>query len=249
MNKNHYTCRTCKEEKPVELFSPSNRTKCKDCCAAYMRQRRADPEFNARRKEFEKIRRQDPAQKQKTKEYNAKYRAANRDEINRKNNEAQAKNPELRKARKRSWYERNQERERQKAKEWREANPEKVVARYKSDHGKAVAKAYRERRVKEDPLYKMKLNLRSRIQLAFKNGSKSKRTQELIGCSWEFLKEYLEEKFLEGMTWENYGFYGWHVDHIKALSTATCKEELEALCHYSNLQPLWAKDNWSKGRW
>lgn len=47
------------------------------------------------------------------------------------------------------------------------------------------------------------------------------------------------------MTWENRG--EWHIDHIIPLASASTEEELLALCHYTNLQPLWAFDNLSKG--
>jgi hypothetical protein len=57
----------------------------------------------------------------------------------------------------------------------------------------------------------------------------------------------MEKQFKNEMTWENYGFYGWHIDHIIPLSSAKNEEELYKLCHYTNLQPLWAKENLSKG--
>lgn len=67
----------------------------------------------------------------------------------------------------------------------------------------------------------------------------------MLGCSWEQLRDYIENQFVDGMTWENRNL--WHIDHIVPLSSAKTIEELEKLCHYTNLQPLWALDNMSKG--
>jgi predicted nucleic acid-binding Zn ribbon protein len=63
------------------------------------------------------------------------------------------------------------------------------------------------------------------------------------------LLSYFESKFKEGMTWENYGWYGWHIDHIRPCSSfdLTNSEELKKCFHYTNLQPLWGMDNMSKG--
>ena len=69
----------------------------------------------------------------------------------------------------------------------------------------------------------------------------------MLGCTPLQLKEHLESKFTGNMTWENYGFYGWHIDHIIPLSSAKDEDGLKKLCHYTNLQPLWCKDNLSKG--
>jgi hypothetical protein len=55
---------------------------------------------------------------------------------------------------------------------------------------------------------------------------------------------HIESKFKPGMTWENYG--KWHVDHIIPLSSANTTGELEKLCHFNNLQPLWARENMRK---
>lgn len=69
-----------------------------------------------------------------------------------------------------------------------------------------------------------------------------------LGCSIEFLKQYLESKFKSKMSWKNYG-KKWHVDHIKplALFDLTKRRQFLKACHYTNLQPMWAKDNISKG--
>jgi hypothetical protein len=90
-------------------------------------------------------------------------------------------------------------------------------------------------------------NLRRLTHKAFKGFSKNGSSEELLGCSWETAKAHLESGFTDGMTWENYGKYGWHIDHIVPLCSANNGEEARALCHYTNLQPLWAKDNLIKG--
>jgi hypothetical protein len=61
-------------------------------------------------------------------------------------------------------------------------------------------------------------------------------------CSLEELKSHLEKQFKQGMTWSNHSLKGWHVDHIIPLSSAKSIKELEKLSHYTNLQPLWAKE-------
>ena len=70
----------------------------------------------------------------------------------------------------------------------------------------------------------------------------------LDGQFWKELKEHLEKQFKEGMSWENYGFYGWHIDHILPLSSfdLTKAEEQKKAFHYTNLQPLSAKENLQK---
>jgi len=98
----------------------------------------------------------------------------------------------------------------------------------------------------KNPIGKLSNGLRSRMYMAFKAKSwrKGGSTEALLGCSWEVAHKHLERQFTEGMTWGNHG--EWHIDHIIPLSIATNKEELERLCHYTNLQPLWAFDNISK---
>ncbi len=90
-------------------------------------------------------------------------------------------------------------------------------------------------------------NLRSRLRKAIKNNQKTGSAVKDLGCSIEELKKHLESKFTEGMSWDNYG--EWHIDHIKPLSSFNLenREELLKACNYNNLQPLWAKDNLSKG--
>lgn len=118
----------------------------------------------------------------------------------------------------------------------------------KSEQGRKVRKAQQKRRLTRDPLHKAVRNLRKRLwyykqQLGTMSMSKS------IGCSWVEFKSYIESKFYpspetgEVMSWENYGRGGWEMDHIIPLCVARSVGDLEKLSHYTNLQPLWAKDN------
>lgn len=101
------------------------------------------------------------------------------------------------------------------------------------------------KRRQKDNLYRLLHNIRSRISTAIRNTklSKNKKTLKLLGCSVEFLKEYIENRFQPGMTWNNNNIHGWHIDHIIPLSSAKTEQDIYSLCHYTNLQPLWAVDN------
>lgn len=96
--------------------------------------------------------------------------------------------------------------------------------------------------------YRIMERLRGRIKNLL-GRNRPEAASKSIGCSASTLREYLESKFKPGMSWENYGFYGWHIDHIKPLSSFNLLDPLEyrKACHYTNLQPLWALDNLKKG--
>lgn len=98
---------------------------------------------------------------------------------------------------------------------------------------------------------RIKLRLASRIRVALKstNNKKTCNTMDYIGCSISDLKSYISNKFTEGMTWENYGSKGWHIDHILPCASfdLTDPEQQKKCFHFTNLQPLWAKENLSKG--
>jgi len=106
---------------------------------------------------------------------------------------------------------------------------------------------YWQNKYHNDINFKLAALLRSRLRNAIKNQQKSGSAVDDLGCSIEELVVYLENLFTEGMTWDNHG--EWHIDHIKPLAkfNLTNRRELLKACNYSNLQPLWAKDNLSKG--
>ena len=99
---------------------------------------------------------------------------------------------------------------------------------------------------KKNPLENFKQRMRSNLRGAFKRRGYKKNTKsyELLGEEWSVVKDYFELLFHEGMTWDNMG--KWHIDHIIPLSGTETEEEVIKLCHYTNLQPLWAEDNWEK---
>lgn len=106
---------------------------------------------------------------------------------------------------------------------------------------------YYKNRKKEDILYRLSTTIRSMISSYIKSCGikKSKKSEEIIGCKFTDFKIHLESKFVDGMTWENYGL--WHIDHIIPISYAKSEKDIYRLNHYSNFQPLWAKENLSKG--
>lgn len=102
---------------------------------------------------------------------------------------------------------------------------------------------------KKNPVFQITLNCRGRMYKVLRGNFKAGKSFDLIGCSSVFLREYLESKFLFGMTWENYGINGWNIDHIKPLASFDMSdpEQQKASFHYTNLQPLWWIDNLRKG--
>ena len=89
-------------------------------------------------------------------------------------------------------------------------------------------------------------SLYARLRNFLKGKDNSIFTRKIIGCSPKELKKHLENNWAVGMNWNNYGFYGWHIDHIIPVSSANNKKELYVLFHHTNLQPLWARENLKK---
>jgi hypothetical protein len=131
---------------------------------------------------------------------------------------------------------------------YRKNNKEKLQV-YMAEYHKDYDIVYQNRRFSTDIKYKLAKTLRSRVNKAIVLSSKSGSAVRDLGCSIEFLKCYLESKFKTGMTWDNWSQQGWHIDHIMPLSKfdLTNPEQFLQACHYTNLQPLWAKENLSKG--
>jgi hypothetical protein len=101
---------------------------------------------------------------------------------------------------------------------------------------------------KTDVQYKLRCNLRGRLNRAMHGKMKVASAIRDLGCTVDFLKEWLESKFSPGMTWDNYGPF-WHIDHVRPLTAFDLgdPEQAKQACHYTNLQPLPASENIRKG--
>lgn len=151
----------------------------------------------------------------------------------------------------------NRESEIERTKTYQRNNREKVLKQKlihskkyfinNRDKIKEYQKKYMAIRRKNDYLFKLTDRVRSRIYGFLKKNqiSKTNHTFDLVGCSPTELKIFLERKFTEGMSWDNQG--KWHIDHKIPLSSAKTEEELYKLCHFTNLQPMWATENIKKG--
>jgi hypothetical protein len=147
-------------------------------------------------------------------------------------------------------YYKNREHNLLKQKEWHYSNREKrtkQLREYSYSH-RDNRNTYLAKKMKQDGQFKIRKNIRDRMRSAMQGKSKSKNTMELLGCTIEELKSHLEKQFTHGMNWDNYGKKGWHIDHILPCASfdLTDPEQQRKCFHYTNLQPLWATDNYKK---
>lgn len=141
---------------------------------------------------------------------------------------------------KRVYYSHNKERFQKYNKKYYEIHKDEIIDRQVKRNKK---------RKKTDVHFKLKCSLRRRLGNALRGDCKAGSFIQDLGCSIEEFKIYLESKFQKGMSWSNYGFYGWHIDHIIPLDhfDLTNKKEFKKAAHFTNTQPMWWRENISKG--
>ena len=159
-------------------------------------------------------------------------------------------NPEKAKAAAEKYRKNNPEKITERIKKWQRNNPDKCresYAKWRKHNLRHRAKYARKCRGNNLTL-KISNNIRSAITRALDDNVKACHMEELLGCSIESLRKHLERLFQPDMTWDNYGRYGWHIDHIIPLSyfDFTDLEQQRRAWHYTNLQPLWAAENLKK---
>jgi len=159
--------------------------------------------------------------KDRLKEMNRRYREENKQSISfQRSQYRKANSDKLKAGRKRCW--------------------EKNGKKYSASHYQ-----YKKQRLKTDIQFKLRETIRARIFAAVKNGAKSGSAIKLLGCSIEEFKSYIEQQFKPGMNWSNWCLDGWHIDHIKPIKNfdLTDPKQMAEVCHYTNMRPLWAKEN------
>lgn len=221
-------CSKCKEEKDFIEFHNHKRTKdgytcrCKECS------------LNDKKEYYEK-------NKDKVKEKVKEYRENNLDKVKKNVKEHYKKNRETLLEYKKNYHKENKEHLSELNLKYREDNKESI---------NECKRKYISNKRKTDSLFKLKENISKLINQSLKNKGfkKEYRSEEVLGCTIQEFKDYIEDRFLEGMFWENHG--EWHLDHKTPVSWGKSENEIYELNHYTNFQPLWEKDNLSKGnRW
>jgi hypothetical protein len=239
-------CKKCNITKPITQFNINKQIKdgftnyCKICIATLNQQY------------YDK-------NKKKIIKHNAQYAKNNIDSIRQYKRQWNSNNQERLQELKKVWYknnpdiidkykEKNKEKIQEYKKQYAKDNKEKL-----QQYHKEYCKTYTKIKRSKDITFKIKTNLRSRINNAIKTQSSNKayKTIELLGCTGKEAKVYLESLFQTGMSWDNYGFGNdkWNIDHIIPIASfdLTDPEEQKKCFHYTNLQPLWQPDNLKKG--
>ena len=223
------TCKVCKKEE-VKVYRENNLEKVKERVNNY------------RKSNIEKSHEDNKKWRENNKEYkkikDKEYATLNSDKIKSNRRNRYVKNKETELATAKIWRENNKEYKKQKDKEYSSLNKDKRNNRHNE-------------RMKTDNVYNLSHITRGLIQKSIRSGgyTKMSKTYEILGCSFEDFKLYLESKFEHWMSWENRGLYngelnyGWDIDHIIPISSAKSEEEIIKLNHYTNLQPLCSYTN------
>jgi hypothetical protein len=225
-------CSKCGILKKLEFFNKdksskdSHRSNCKDCSKSY----------RDNNKEKEKIYREE--NKEKIKEQYESWYSKNKDRIKEVKSKYYELNKEVILEKSSLQYQRNRSKKLDYQKDYQSRNKDK-------------RNKYLSERRKNNVLFRLITNIRNLINNSFYEVgfSKKSRTHEILGCSFDEFKNYLESNFEVWMNWENRGIYtgefnvGWDIDHIIPLSSASNEEDLVKLNHYTNLRPLCTKIN------
>ncbi|MGG7534656.1 hypothetical protein [Rhizobium sp. 12,4] len=235
-------CSKCGVEKDESEFNPDKRlicglrADCRECEKAARKTYRANNKEKLKAANAKWYDENKEYAKQKQKE----YREENREWFAERNRQWVAANPDKKKASDKAWREGNPERRKANLAEWGARNPER----------RRELNLIAQRKRLSTPKGRLESNIRGSLRRGLRGGKSGRRTFEVLGYTSEQLKLHLEKQFVPGMTWDNYGS-AWHVDHIIPLAAFNYETvddiDFGRAWALSNLQPLWATDNVSKG--
>lgn len=245
------TCTICGRKKELSAFyfdkraSDGRRSECKDCA---LERQKNSPRFKEYQSEYHAQNKGRIRSRQKL------YYQSHKTELYAKAREYVEKNFASIKAYKHQWYLNNIEKCKAQARASAKRNRVRVNAWHsqwkKNNRDKANLQMRRRYavRYKNDLNLRLKGSLRSGLRFALKHNAKRGSAVADLGCTLLELKAYIESQFTEGMTWENWGYRGWHLDHQTPLAVfdLTNRDQFLAACNYTNLQPLWGADNLKK---
>jgi hypothetical protein len=197
---------------------------------------------------------------EKKREYNKQYYLNNIEKKKKRERERYLNNKKKILESRKDYYLNNVEKIKEKNVKYYEINKEKILKNKKEYYVNNKEDIinygikYKRNRYTNDKFYRLTKNIRNLISNSIKkNGhKKTSKIQNILGCTFEEFKIYLENKFESWMSWDNYGNWNgqpkesnisWDIDHIIPVSTACSEEDIIKLNHYMNLQPLCSYEN------
>lgn len=236
MSKKHKLYREKNKEK-IQEYKKKYQVENREKRSAYHREYRN--KNKERLKDYERTRRD--KNRDKFREYSKEYRKNNIDTIKAREKEYRDSNKEKIKAYGRRYYENNSDRLIEKNKKYRIENRDK----YNESNRKYLRKKRR-----EDPQYRVKMNISRHIYCKLKSEGrkKDKNSVKYLGCDIDCFKRHIESFFSEEMNWDNYGEV-WHIDHTIPCSSWDHLNEFDIFCcwNYRNLKPMLKEENLKKG--
>ena len=183
---------------------------------------------------------------------NKQYRETHRDRLSKRRKEAATRDIAKNRERARIYRQKNRDMVLAKMRDWYHQNKDalSVKARlYRLENRERLQKQkriYRRGRAEVDHVYAMKVRISGLIAVSLRcrNYTKKSRTHQILGCSYDFFVRHLEKQFMPGMSWDNRN--EWHIDHIVPLASAQSEDDVIRLNHFTNLRPMWAKQNIAK---
>jgi hypothetical protein len=255
---NEKICTKCLTPKSLDSFRLNKKGKYSSSCISCLNKARIilskaqyhrDPEY--RKKNTIRSMEYQKTVPEKTKVWRKKWSDNNRDKINKFGRKYYQERLEYFKDKSKKYHRKRWDSDSEYRERVNNSSKERFQKLYYNDEEfkkKTVDKAvnYHRDRYKTDELYKFKTDIRKVVYSAFKRKGHDKdfKSRQILGEEWSVIKDYIESQFSEGMTWDNHG--EWVFDHKIPISICKTVEETIILNHYTNFQPLWAKDNLHK---